>query len=176
MLHKNLNLIISCILLMLSQSMYSQNKYECANLCAASANKINSNDTISFSFTKKENIIFELGRYNTPKQLNPGYTARELYDFSCGGTEYEQEARESRRKIKQLYASIIGFADSTKKVDIIRVTVSPNGDIIYISLCMEDKKSYNLHAIDSFIRNAKMIKFPPCQIYKQFMILANKKF
>ena len=66
------------------------------------------------------------------------------------GTEYEQEARESRRKIKQLYASIIGFADSTKKVDIIRVTVSPNGDIIYISLCMEDKKSYNLHAINSF--------------------------
>lgn len=176
MQYKNFNLIVSCILLMLSQSIYSQNKNECVNLCATTANKINLNDTISFNFTKDKSIIFELGKYYTTKQLNPGYSARELYDFSCGGTEYEQEASESRRKIKQLYAAIIGFVDSTKKFGVIRVTVSPNGDITYVSLCMGDKESYNLHAIDSFMRNAKMIKFPPCQIYNQFLILANKKF
>ena len=176
MSYPKFQIIIICVLLMLSQSIYSQNKNECDNLCVATANKINLHDTISFSFIKNKNIRFELGKYYTPKQLNPGYTTRELYDFSCGGTEYEQEARESRRKIKQLYASIIGFADSTKKVDVIHVTVSPNGDITYVSLCMEDKESYNLQAIDSFIRNAKMIKFPPCQIYNQFLILANKKF
>ncbi|WP_289804833.1 hypothetical protein [Dubosiella newyorkensis] len=167
-------IILICILLMLPQSIYSQNENDSAILPYVPTNSINSSDTISFEF--KDNVLrFRLGKYHTPQQLNPGYTIRELYDFSCGN-EYEKAIKEPCHKVKQLYASIIGFQDSVKSPDVITITISPNGDIIYVCLTTKITECYNLQNIDSFLRKTKKIQFPPCQIYKQFMILANKKF
>ncbi len=175
MSYMKFRIILICILLILPLSIYSQNKNDSISIQSVSVYTINSNDTISFEFTDNNNLRFRLGKYYSPQQLNPGYTISELYDFSCGH-EYQKAARESCREIKQLYASIIGFQDPVKSHDVITVTISPNGDIIYVSLTTKYKDCYNLYGLVSFLRETKKIQFPPCQIYKQFMILANKKF
>ncbi len=175
--YSKFNSIIICILLMLPLSIYSQNKRDSISIQSDSDCTINSNDTISFEF--KDNIlIFRLGKYYSPQKLNPGYTMQELYDFPFGH-EHQIDSTESLRKIRQLYASTIGFEFPEKdhtSHDIISVIVSPNGNIIYVCLTTGGKDCYNLHAINSFLKDTKKIKFPSCQIYTQYKTLANRKF